>query len=71
MIRSLKHVDRMASLLLGAATAALSVAPAAAQTVASPVSQEADTGDEILVSGYRRSLEEAIEMKRNTIGFSD
>jgi iron complex outermembrane receptor protein len=71
MIRSLKHVDRMASLLLGAATAALSVAPAAAQTVAAPVSQEADTGDEILVSGYRRSLEEAIDMKRNTIGFSD
>ena len=71
MIRSLKHVDRMASLLLGGATAALSVAPAAAQTVAAPVSQEADTGDEILVSGYRRSLEEAIDMKRNTIGFSD
>ena len=71
MIRKFKHVDHMAHLLLGAAAAALSVAPAAAQTVPAPVGEKAETDEDIVVSGYRRSLEEAIDMKRNTIGFSD
>jgi len=65
-----KQFDRMTQLLLGGAVAALTATPAAAQTT--PVAaDEGSAGEEILVSGYRRSLEEAIEMKRETIGFSD
>jgi len=72
MIRNPKQVERMTQLLLGAAVAALSVASAAAQTApAPPAGEEAEVGEDIVVSGYRRSLEEAIDMKRNTIGFSD
>ena len=71
MIRNLKHVDRMGHFLLGAAIAALSAAPAFAQTVQAPAGEEAETDEDIVVSGYRRSLKKAIEMKRDTIGFSD
>lgn len=51
--------------------------PAAAQTAepmprAQPASASAPIeGDVILVTGYRRSLKEAIDIKRDTIGFSD
>jgi iron complex outermembrane receptor protein len=70
MIRRSKHVDRMTRLLAGVAAIALA-APVAAQTAPAPVEEEVEAGEEIVVTGYRRSLEEAIEMKRNTIGFSD
>lgn len=66
------HRTHAAQLLLGAAFAALSAAPAAAQTAPAPApTTEEDTGEAIVVSGYRRSLEDAIDLKRNTIGFSD
>ncbi|WP_088334141.1 TonB-dependent receptor [Sphingomonas mucosissima] len=67
---------RSAHLLLGTALAALTIMPVAAQVAPvaianeDPVSENSD-GADILVSGYRRSLDEAIELKRNTIGFSD
>lgn len=53
--------------------AAVSPFAALAQT-ADPVSAQADVAqvDEIIVTGsYRRSLEEAVDIKRKTIGFSD
>lgn len=59
---------RAAHFLLGGALTALAAMPAAAQTAPADGAGE---GEEIVVSGYRRSLEEAIDMKRNTIGFSD
>lgn len=68
MYRDRKHFDRTTRLLLGAAIAALVAAPAAAQTSPEPSD---DAGEEIVVTGYGRSLEEAIQMKRETIGFSD
>lgn len=71
MNRKFKYLDRMTHLLLGAAVAALAAAPAAAQTAPAPAADEADAGEEIVVTGYSRSLEEAIQMKRETIGFSD
>lgn len=66
-----KTFARTSPLLLGAAIAALAALPAAAQTASSAAEAEGETGEDIVVSGYRRSLDEAIEMKRNTIGFSD
>lgn len=66
-----KYLDRMTHLLLGAAVAALTATPAAAQTAPAPAADEADAGEEIVVTGYSRGLEEAIQMKRETIGFSD
>ncbi|SEJ75460.1 TonB-dependent receptor [Sphingomonas sp. OV641] len=60
-----------ATYLLGAAFAALSAMPAAAQTAPAAVPGEDAAGEDIVVSGYRQSLAEAIEMKRDTIGFSD
>lgn len=71
MNRKFRYLDRMTHLLLGAAVAALAAAPAAAQTAPAPAADEADAGEEIVVTGYSRSLEEAIQMKRETIGFSD
>ncbi len=47
----------------------LIAAPAMAQT--EPAADAAEEGEAIVVTGYTRSLEEAIAMKRNTIGFSD
>ncbi|MEG3149928.1 TonB-dependent receptor [Sphingomonas sp. ZT3P38] len=58
-------------LLVGAASAALAVVPAAAQTEPPVEADASETGEDIVVSGYRRSLEEAIDIKRTTIGFSD
>jgi TonB-dependent receptor len=49
----------------------LSGTPAYAQTVPAADVSDSEVGQEIVVSGYRRSLEEAIDMKRETIGFSD
>ncbi|CAN5847157.1 TonB-dependent receptor [soil metagenome] len=58
-------------LLVGAASAALAVVPAAAQTEPPVEADASETGEDIVVSGYRRSLEEAIDIKRTAIGFSD
>ncbi|MDG2531747.1 TonB-dependent receptor [Caulobacter endophyticus] len=45
---------------------------AAAQTAPVPAAAEQNAVEEIVVTGsYRRSLEEAVDIKRNTIGFSD
>lgn len=68
---------KLSSLLVGVSSVALTIASVDAQTVpdagTAPVATAvADAGgDEIVVSGYRRSLDEAIELKRSTIGFSD
>jgi TonB-dependent receptor len=62
---------RHAGLLAGAAVAALIAQPAAAQTSPGTDAAQAESGEEIVVSGYRRSLQEAIELKRENVGFSD
>jgi TonB-dependent receptor len=67
----------MTHLFLGAALVALTIAPAAAQTApaadasSSQSGDDIQAGDDIVITGYRRSLEEAIGIKRDTIGFSD
>lgn len=73
MQSKLVYSTHSAPFLLGVAFAALMAAPAAAQSAPqpAPASEASADGEEIIVSGYRRSLEEAIGMKRNTIGFSD
>lgn len=71
MHRPYSRFERATHLLVGAAIAALASAPALAQTAPATGASDSETGEEILVSGYRRSLDEAIEMKRETIGFSD
>ena len=63
--------------MLGAAIAALAAVPAAAQSeeqmpVADNAAEETAADDNVIVvSGYRQSLERAIDLKRETIGFSD
>ncbi|MCC2975169.1 TonB-dependent receptor [Sphingomonas sp. PL-96] len=71
MSRTNHTAARSIQLLLGVAVAALLAMPAAAQTAPASPDTEAETGEEIVVTGYSRSLEEAIDIKRNTIGFSD
>ncbi|MET1756344.1 TonB-dependent receptor [Novosphingobium sp. RD2P27] len=72
MYRKSRQTSHSAHLLLGVATAALFAAPAAAQTATTTAaSEEEASSDEIVVSGYARALEEAIDIKRATIGFSD
>lgn len=63
-----KGLRRAAPFLIGGAIAALAAVPASAQTATDATE---DTGDEIVVSGYSGSLQKAIDMKRDTIGFSD
>ena len=66
------HVGRFGRatrFLFGGAMIALIAPPAMAQT--EPAADAAEEGEAIVVTGYTRSLEEAIAMKRNTIGFSD
>ena len=65
------RLDRTSQLLLGVALAALTTVPAAAQTAAPAAADDTVVDEEIVVSGYRRSLEEAIDIKRETVGFSD
>ena len=69
------RLDRALHLLAGAAIVALTSTPAAAQTAPAPAQtvqdEQAEAGGDIVVTGYSRSLEEAIDIKRNTIGFSD
>jgi TonB-dependent receptor len=71
MNRTNRTAARPAQLLLGVAVAALLAVPAAGQTAPASPDTEAEAGEEIVVTGYSRSLEEAIDIKRNTIGFSD
>lgn len=71
MNHKVNTLRRNAGLLAGAALAALLATPASAQTGGEPEATEAEQGDEIVVSGYRRSLQEAIELKRENVGFSD
>ena len=75
MKRNCSVTGRKTILLASAAAAAFLAAPAAAQTgqedADQTASEEATDGDVIVVSGYRQSLERAIDIKRDTIGFSD
>jgi TonB-dependent receptor len=71
MHRTSNGFGRVTHLLVGAAAAALFAVPAAAQTAPAAPATVDETGEDIVVSGYRRSLEEAIDLKRGTIGFSD
>lgn len=68
---NVNRVIRSSHLLAGAAAIALGAVPASAQTDPSADAGTAEQGEEIVVSGYRRSLQEAIELKRENIGFSD
>jgi len=65
MKTELKALHRAAPFLIGGAVTALAAVPASAQTTPDPAA------DEIVVSGYSGSLQKAIDMKRDTIGFSD
>lgn len=71
MQNEFSRFKRVTHLLVGVAIAALTTLPAAAQTAPSVGTSDNEAGEEIVVSGYRRSLEEAIDIKRNTTGFSD
>lgn len=64
-------IGRAARFLVGGAIAALVTAPAMAQSAPSTSPADADTANDIVVTGYSASLEEAINIKRETIGFSD
>jgi TonB-dependent receptor len=55
-----------------AAIGLFAAAGAHAQTAPAQPAQTADTVEEVVVTGsYGRSLEKAVEMKRDTVGFSD
>lgn len=71
MNRKSRRFYRGTEFFLGAAIAALASTPAVAQTNPSTNAGDGDAGEEIVVTGYTRSLEEAIDLKRKTIGFSD
>lgn len=81
-MRTSRHgLGRSTPFMLGAAItalgAALAASPAAAQSeaqtpVADNAAEETAADDNVIVvSGYRQSLERAIDLKRETIGFSD
>ncbi|RXZ29965.1 TonB-dependent receptor, partial [Sphingomonas desiccabilis] len=70
VLQKYTRLKRTAHLLVGSAAASLLAASASAQTA--PIADaDEDPAQEIVVTGYSRSLEEAIDIKRNTIGFSD
>lgn len=71
--RGLGRMRRMAWLMGGAAVAGLmGAAQAAAQDAAPAPSEDAAQLDEVIVTGsYRRSLEQAVDIKRDNVGFSD
>jgi len=71
MNSTINRPARKASFRLGGAIAALMAMPAMAQTAPAEDASEEEAAEEIVISGYRRSIEEAIDMKRETIGFSD
>jgi TonB-dependent receptor len=71
MYRRRSRFEQGMHLFVGTAIIALAIAPAVAQTAPATDPSDGEPGEEIVVSGYRRSLDEAIEMKRETIGFSD
>lgn len=71
MNRKSRRFYRGTEFFLGAAIAALASTPAVAQTNPSTNAGDGDAGEEIVVTGYTHSLEEAIDLKRKTIGFSD
>ncbi|MBN8818706.1 MAG: TonB-dependent receptor [Sphingomonas sp.] len=70
MYSNFNRPARTAHFSVGVALTALAALPAMAQPAAAEAAEE-EAAEEIIVSGYRRSLEEAIDMKRETIGFSD
>ncbi|MFC7378914.1 TonB-dependent receptor [Brevundimonas sp. GCM10030266] len=73
LYRGQARTGRMALLMGGAAAISLmSAGAASAQTAAAP-QEEAATLDEVIVTGgsYQRSLEQAIDIKRDNVGFSD
>lgn len=58
--------------ITSSAQAQSTTGPAPATDASTRVSaEEPAVGDDIVVAGYRRSLQEAIDLKRDTIGFSD
>ncbi|MGI4818353.1 MAG: TonB-dependent receptor [Janthinobacterium lividum] len=64
----------MKTYILGTTALALAFSPfnAFAQSQNTPASDEVSSVDEIVVTGtYRRSLQQAVDIKRNNIGFSD
>ena len=73
MIRLNKTHGRMAMLMGGVAVAGILGATAAqAQTVPTAAHDDVSQLDEIIVTGsYQRSLEQAVDIKRETVGFSD
>jgi iron complex outermembrane recepter protein len=71
MSNGFNRSERAAFFRVGAAFTALITAPAIAQMAPAEDANEAEGAGEIVVSGYRRSIEEAIDMKRETVGFSD
>ena len=52
------------SLLIGSASLLAIAAPVAAQTAPPPAPAEVETGNDVIVTGVRASLEKAIELKR-------
>jgi TonB-dependent receptor len=71
MSSTINRSARTAPFRLGVALAALMAVPAVAQTAPADDASAEDAAEEIVISGYRRSIEEAIDLKRETIGFSD
>ncbi|MAW99240.1 MAG: TonB-dependent receptor [Sphingomonas sp.] len=70
------RTSRIPTLMLGAALAAITVPQAYAQTMdadaaAAAQAADADPASDLIVTGYRGSLKAAIDIKRDTIGFSD
>lgn len=62
---------RAAKLLACVSAAALASTPAFAQDATEAGWTEGDAGEAIVVTGYRGSLTQAIDIKRDTVGFSD
>ena len=59
--RSLRALTKLAC---GASLAALAVSPAHAQDAASDANDTVATEDEIVVTGFRASLDKALDVKR-------
>ncbi|MEG3179518.1 TonB-dependent receptor [Sphingomonas sp. LT1P40] len=70
MMRGFK-ARSISRLVISASTLAMAALPVAAQAQDAPPPAEDDTGEEVLVTGIRASLQAAVDIKRNAQGVVD
>ena len=70
-IHAMRSIGTLTRLACGASLAVLAAAPAWAQDAAAAADETAASGDEIVVTGFRASLDKALGQKRDSIAAVD